>query len=563
MKNKNIIVLFSTLLCFGITIVGCKKYYNPPPTFEELGSTKGALQRKVLVISIDGATGSELSTIAPPVITDLMKTGKYTFNVLKGTVSTDASTWVSMLTGVSYSKHNIKSDTTFRRPATDDLETALVNYRNVLDYALQYKTIKTAFVTPWPELRGYLKQADFEPIVTTDAAVKDSTINLINSNPGLGALVVNFRDARAAGLAGSFTAADAGYKAAILKSDEYIGNIITALKARKSYANEDWLVIITSNHGGSEANPKSGFIILSNKNLKNQELKKSGFNTVLFNNVAINASVANDNGLYDSGSNKDFTVQMQAKFNVNTYYCGFLSKGSIISGTTQTGWMWFQDDSNHWNTSFGGTANGSGVGRQQCGGGVVFDGNWHTLTMTVKYVNATTRTATTYTDGVQNTTVNIINHKSLTTPEKLTVGYKQFSGGTGLSFYAADLVYFNIALDATTVKNNIALKDITKHPNYANVTGYWPINEGGEGLAGNLAPGGYDMLLSGGFSWTSLGANIPASITPDPNASNKSVIVTNASVTASMMYWLKIPILPEFKIDGSPILDQFEIEFLK
>src|SRR5882762_9618416 len=136
-KNKNTAALFSIILCVSLGIAGCKKYNNPPPIFEELGNTSGTIQRKVLVISIDGVTGSELGTIAPPVLTDLMKTGKYTLNVLRGSVSTDASTWVSMLSGVSYSKHLIKSDTTFRRPPADDDHGAIVNYRNVLDYILQ------------------------------------------------------------------------------------------------------------------------------------------------------------------------------------------------------------------------------------------------------------------------------------------------------------------------------------------------------------------------------------------------------------------------------------------
>jgi len=58
--------------------------------------------------------------------------------------------------------------------------------------------------------------------------------------------------------------------------------------------------------------------------------------------------------------------------------------------------------------------------------------------------------------------------------------------------------------------------------------------------ATNQAPGGYDMVLSGPFSWTSLGKDVPVSVVPDPNASAKSVIVTTASIAPCMMYWLKV-----------------------
>jgi hypothetical protein len=248
---------------------------------------------------------------------------------------------------------------------------------------------------------------------------------------------------------------------------------------------------------------------------------------------------------------------------VNTFYVGFLSKSTIISGTTQTGWMFFQSDSQKWKTSFGGTNNASGTGRAECAGGVVFDGNWHTITMTVKYINATTRTVTTYTDGNQDATLNISNHKSLSTSEKLTLGYKQFSGGTGLSFQGAELSYFNTALDHAVVKANIALKDITKHPNYANLIGYWQNNEGTDGYLGNKAPGGYDMSLYGPFTWKSMGTDVPPSVIADSDAAGKSIALTSASVGANMLYWMNIKILADFGIDGNPFLNQFETEFIK
>jgi len=560
--NLKIKSALSLMVILAIAYTGCKKYDNPPPTFEEL-ENKATVQRKVLVISIDGLTGSELKTIAPPIMEELKKTAKYNYEILNGEQANDAAGWATMATGVSYSKHLIKNVDFLPSPKDNSHESPAV-FRNVLDYILQYKSLKTGIVTPWPNLRNYLRIADFAPVVSTDVAVKDSVVNLLNTQTQIGALIVNFRDVETAGENGGFVATNSNYKNAVLKADEYVGAILTALKARKSYANEDWLVLVTTNHGGSNASPQPGFMIVSNKNLKSEEIRKRGFNTVLFNGTGIGARVENDNGLYDSGATKDFTVQMQAKFNLDNYYVGFLSKSSIISGSTHTGWMWFQTDSKKWNVSFGGTLNGSGIGRQEIGaGGVVFDGNWHTLTMTVKYVNATTRTATIFTDGNQNTSINISNHKSLSTTEKLTLGYKQFSGGTGLSFQGADLQYFDVALDPAVIKANIGLKDIKQHPNYNNLIGYWQNNEGGEAVLANKAPSGYSMNLYGPFTWKAMGTDVPASVTADPNATGKSLVITNGAVGATMLYWLNINILPEFGIDGNPFLKEFEIEFLK
>lgn len=562
--NYKIKILFAGVFALAVGALSCKKYDNPPPVFEELKPVNN-VQRKVLVISIDGATGSEVKTIAPTNITDLQKTAKYSYDVQKSGVGTDAASWASMATGVSYAKHLIGTDN-FERLAdpTGDDHAEVKSYRNVLDYITQFKAVKTAVVTPWDNLRNYLRNADFSPVVSTDLAVKDNAVSILNKEDNLGVMMVNFRDVEAAGANGGFLASNASYKDAVLKADEYVGNIVTALKARKNYAKEDWLIIVTTNHGGSSTNPQAGFLVASNVNIKSEEVKKRGFNTVLFNGTGIGAQVNNDNGLYDSGATKDFTVQMQAKFNVDTYYVGFLSKSTLINSSTQTGWMWFQTDSKKWNVSFGGSNNGSGIGRQEVGaGGVVFDGNWHTLTMTVKYVNSTTRTVTIYTDGNQNTSINISNHKSLSTPEKLTLGYKQFSGGTGLNFQGADLLYFNTALDAATIKANIGLKDITQHPNYANLIGYWPNNEGTDAYVTNKAPGGYDMSLSGPFTWKAMGTDVPSSVLADPNAAGKSIALTPTTVGANMLYWMNIKILADYGIDGSPFLNQFELEFLK
>lgn len=558
--KKIIYRIFPLALLMGIVYTGCKEYENPEPIFEEFKPTVNT-QRKVLIISIDGLTGAELKAIAPTNIEALRKTSKYSYDVLRGQVANDVASWATMITGVSYNKHLIKENTFQPTPKENSHEAPAV-FRNSFDYVLQYKSVKTAMVTSWPELRNYVKVVDFAPVVNTDLAVKDSAVNIINTSTPLGAMIVNFREVQAAGENGDFLASNSNYKNAVLKADEYVGNLVAALKARRNYASEDWLVIVTTNHGGSNNDPKAGFLIASNKNLKEQELKKSGFNTILFAGASVNASVPNDNGLYDPGETKDFTVQMQVKFNTQTSYPGFLSKGTSMIGSSITGWMFRQGGAGV-SASFGGTLNG-GLGKIEYSTGNAADFSWHTITLSVKTDNATTRTMNTYLDGVLVTTANINARKSLTTSEKLTIGYKNVdNGGTGISFQAADLCYFNIALDAATILANKGLKDMTKHPNYANLTGYWPIDEGGEGLLSNKAPGGYDMVLSGPFTWKAMGADVPASVTADPNAKAKSIILTPAAVSATMLYWMNVKILPEFGIDGNPFLNQFEIEFLK
>jgi len=566
MKNSNKFkYIIAAAFLIPVAFAACKKYDNPPPVYQDLVRTIGK-QRKVLIIGIDGLGGNELQAIAPANFTAMQKNAKYSFSTNSGV--SDAGGWVSMLTGTGFVKHQVQNDNFERsRNPNDDDHTPTTSYRNMLDYITQFKAVKTGVVTPWANLRKYLNNADFAPVVNTDIAVKDSTVAILNNQTGVGTLVVNFRDVEAAGANGGFSATNAAYKTAVTTTDGYIGDIMTALKARKTYNNEDWLVIVTSNHGGSNTVPTNGFMMTYNPSLKQQELKKMGFNTVLFNSTGIYAEVPNDNGLYDGGGQaNEFTVQMQVKFLSTTSYPCILSKGTGIDGGTQTGWLWLESGSAI-GSSWGGTLNASGVGRSQIDLALAgADGKWRTVTFTVKNVNSTTRTVTTYMDGVQTATGNIATHKSLSAlSEKLRIGFKKVDGSGSGNFYAANLAYFNVALPTATILDNIALKDITKHPNYTNLTGFWPINEGADGLIGNKAPGGYNMVLSGQYKWVPLGLDVPAGTAPDPNyvASAKSYVSSLGDVSALSLYWMNIKILSDYGFDGNPFLNQYEIEFLK
>lgn len=558
-NKKQILLALSLVIA---VLAGCKKYPNPPTFNEKLDNTV-VPARRVIVISIDGVTGSELKTIAPPAITALLPASKYSFATFKSAVATDAASWTSMLTGVPYAKHLVATDDF--QPTSDPNSgehDAVPIRRNVLDYIMSGIGTKTAFISPWANLRNYVKVADYRPVVNSDLAAKDSTISLLSKYEGIGATMVNFREAEAAGANGGYVASNAAYKDAILKADGYVDEIIKAIKARKTYANEEWLFIITSNHGGSSDNPTAGFMVVNNPSLKSLELKKVGFNAIKYNSNSIGAKAGGDNSFYDSGTTGSFTVQMQTKFNnTTTFYPIFLSKSTPITGSVQTGWAWFQQDGSRWGVSVGGSANGSGISRQQVIGGSIADGNWHTLTMTVKYVNATTRTVTTYTDGVLNNTGNISTHKSLSTTEPLYIGYKTFAGGS-LDFYGANLQYYNVALDQSIIQGNLSIKDITKHPNYGNLIGFWKMDEGAEGTFQNTAPSGYNMNLAGPYLWTPLGTDAPSQSNFE-GSTGYSLAPAAADIGALMMYWTKTKIDPVFDITGKPFLKDFEAEFLK
>lgn len=565
MKN-GIIKLLGLMLFMGL-LFSCKEYDNPPPVFEELKDLTSN-QRKILVISIDGVSGPTMKSLSPTHISALQKESKYSYGTLK-TVS-DAGGWVSMLTGTGYVKHKISADN-FERIVDEEQEDHgdITSYRNVLDYITQYKSVRTAMVTPWRELRNYVRNADYAPLVDNDLSVKDSTVALLSTVRSLGAVIVNFREAHVKGEADGYNVSNKGYVDAIANADQYVGDIITALRGRANFQKEDWLVIVTTNLGGGNSDSGNGFVLVNNPAFKEFELTKSGFNGVRFNPTSVYAEVPSDNGLYDAKATEDFTVQMDVRFNSSVQWPGFLSKSTALSGSSFTGWLWMQSGAN-WGIVFGGTQNG-GAGKNQISSAngpiAITDGSWHTLTMVVKTTggaNPTARTMSAYIDGVPTVTGSLLNNQSLTVAENLRVGYRNVdNGGTGLDHYAANLAYFNTALDASTIQNTHGLKNITEHPNYANLIGFWPMDEGTEGTFYNHAPGGYNMSLSGAYKWTSLGQSFPPGTFPELGNSDVSVVTSASDITALALYWMNIEILSDYGFDGSAYLENFEVEFLK
>lgn len=558
---KNSILNLTGILLLLTFFVSCKEYDNPPPIFEEIKDTT-VPQRKVLLISVDGLAGEDLEELAPETVSRIQKNSKYSYETL--ITNSEAGGWASMMTGTSYSKHHIYADN-FERDLEHDYEHGdIVNFRNVLDYVTQYKSVTTALISPWENLRHYLRNVDYNPIVQTDEEVRDSTINLLSSVNNLGAVVVNFKEVLKAGESGGFELTNNAYKEAILKSDEYLASLLDALDSRKNADKEDWLVIVTTSQGGNVSVPKKGFVLLYNPAFKEFELKKSGFNGVHFNDKSIKATLSDDNDLYDAGETNSFTVQMDVKFDaIPNGYSSFFSKSTNLQGQSLTGWQWAYYPGGGWVVTVGGTLNG-GAGKQQINA-VTPPGNaeWHTLTMTVDYVDASTRNLTMYMDGDFQTSANISARKSLSTTEEFRVGHRAGDNDVLTSYYAANLAYFNTALSADVVKETFGLTDFSAHPNYANLTGFWPMDEGAEGVFSNIAPGGYNMNLSGPYEWKGLQDFYPPSTPKEPVVSDLSIPTTASDVAALTLYWMRINILPEFSYDGKPYLENFEMEFLK
>jgi len=284
--NKISIIFFA-----AVALTSCKEYQNPEPRFEEYEQEENkTVKRKVLIISIDGLVGQELKKNVPATISELMKTGKYSFDALTDVKTSDASSWATMMTGYSSNRHHIDNEN-FLPSANSDDPHGEVNFVPSFIYRLEDRepSTRTSIVVQDEGLGNVLlMDADDNILSNSDESVKSQAVSLLERvSPDL--LVVQFKDVLKAGKEEGFSMDESKYSAAVLQVDAYIGEIIKTLKSKESYVYEDWLIIINSSHGGlgttyggESFQERNIFTLYSQKDFTSQELKAEVMSTTRF-----------------------------------------------------------------------------------------------------------------------------------------------------------------------------------------------------------------------------------------------------------------------------------------
>jgi len=577
MKLKYISAVVGVALVSAIGLLpSCKKYADPPPYFEDDQDTTVLASRRVLLIGIDGAVSAEVKTIAPATITGLLTHAKFQWDGVADESTTDATSWKTLMTGVSFAKHKIQ-DSTFiytPPPGSDSHNGLPPNYPSMFSYivASSRGNMRTSFISPWPNLVNKAVPEVRDQVITSgDQGVKDSALARIrNGNPDF--ITLNFNSPAIAGKAGGFTGTNTAYRDAITKVDGYINELIAALKARPQYnKNEEWLVVIKSTHGGlgtgyggSTPTEANSFTIFYNERFKPTEFKKADYTSALITGRDANtvkATVENDGGFYDIGTGSQ-TIQVKIKGGAPFNYPHFMGKTSAFG---QTGWTMFTNSGGVWCFSFRTSTVGE---RRLQDGSNVFDNKWHTLTAVI-YDSAGSRWVKRFTDGIRiadnNTTRNLgTSSGTITSTSPLSLGWGGDRGYNAMTYNTADFQIFNSALTDEEVSTNLCLKDITKHPKYASLIGYWPCNDGFGSQFNNLAPGrsGLPLKLSGPFNWAS-DPLIPCNITASTiGAGQAQMMLSSASIAKTLFYWLRVPVSDSWGFEGSNWLQNYEIEFV-
>lgn len=581
------------ILALIVTWSSCSSEFEkmaPVPTSTD--SVKNGLkQQKILLLVADGARGQSVKESLSPNLTTLIKNSTSSWVSLSDEIYNRESSWTDMFTGVSKEKHGIISS---------DFST-----NKFSDYPLVFQRIKQAKPNTRIATFAYTSSfsnnlkagTDLSQSFGTDQQVKAAVISeLANDNAEL--VVGLFGDINTAGATFGYDSSVPQYKASILAFDAYVGEAMTALRARKNYANENWLVIVTSSGGGNYTMPGNDGTIFSNTKVNTFTLF---YNTAYqqkyidkpFTGNRFQGSFIKFAGGTNSSSatavraemkgnpevlklaKKEYTIELKVKKNasssgsfVQIFPVFFGNKASKAANGPGFSFSWEGSaTSNVWRFYLG-RSTGANL---NVAGTDIRDGNWHTLSVKV-YNEAGKRYMATFTDGIytNNRTEIPASFVEDDSPNPITIGWTSDTpqGLTNpFDGYIADIRIWLTPLPNATISQYSCDTFVSpNHPNYNALAGSWPCDDGAGNIIRDRGTLGNDftIVLGGTTSpfvegipianpvWTSLTSVICA-----PAASNLFGFVPNTKdITPQMLSWLGISPADTWKLDGRVWLNQ-------
>ena len=209
-----------------------------------------SIENKILFIGIDGCRADALEVANTPNIDNIIQNGFYINNAISsinGQPTYSGPGWSSMITGVWMNKHGVTDNsfigsnfeeyhpfTTLLENSGEDFHFASFIMWSPIHYNIFNGTID------YNELHSQY-----------DANVAIGAANYLQNTPDIDVLFLAFDHVDHAGHSYGFDPQITNYTNVISEVDNYIGLVLNALENRPNYSNEEWLIIISSDHGGN------------------------------------------------------------------------------------------------------------------------------------------------------------------------------------------------------------------------------------------------------------------------------------------------------------------------
>lgn len=204
--------------------------------------------RHVVLVGLDGLRADSFVAAETPRLDAVMAEGAFTLEAVSSTGQATSSgpAWSSILTGVWADKHGVQNNT-FDGRRYDEYPSFLIRIKQARPGA------RTASFVNWAPINNRIPhEADFERRMIPDATVTEEVVRVIIEE-GPDATFLQLDEIDGAGHNGGFHPGNPGYLEVVARTDGFVGDILDAVAARKqAHPHEEWLVIIVSDHGGTE-----------------------------------------------------------------------------------------------------------------------------------------------------------------------------------------------------------------------------------------------------------------------------------------------------------------------
>lgn len=226
----------------------------------------GKTEKKAIIIGYDGCRADVLKEMRDEksAISSMLHDGASINLAYCGGVNypaentQDTSTapgWCSILTGVWADKHGVTANGITKSLEHKTLLTTLVE-DEIID--------SSTFITKWKghfdrknatynDEKAYCEENNLNVSFNRckdDVASHEYTLNEVKKSDCADFIFVIYEPTDSTGHGYGFTINNPRYKEAFKTADQYGLETIDAIKARETYDTEDWLIIITSDHGG-------------------------------------------------------------------------------------------------------------------------------------------------------------------------------------------------------------------------------------------------------------------------------------------------------------------------
>jgi len=465
---------------------------------DEQSLAKNALAakpKKVLFIGIDGCVWKAITATNAPNLKTLMDQSYTSTNALAQVPTWSSNGWSALFTGVGVAKHKA-SDNSFS--GSD-----FVNYPS---FFRQIKTnlpaLRTASIVTWSSINSFI-------VATQDVTVKQNSASdnatetriiqeITTSNTDVA--FCHFDDVDHAGHASNYRTTTQMYMDSVKAVDLRVGRILTALRARPTYNNEDWLIVVATDHGGDASHggasylEQNAFIILNNSAIAPQ----------LVNTLPTTATESNPHSITTVDFKTNVYGQLPTLSNFNLSATGSFTIEFRARATSATSDPVIIGNKN-WASGYNKgiiIANRNGVIRANFGDGTnrldvdgvdLTDQLWHQVAVVV---NRTTQKATIYDGGIQVAEGNISAVGDLQSGTAFKIG----QDGTGnyspyFTGNISEIRLFKSALPASSIGAYSFIALTSAHPQNADLVLYTKGNEtSGIAYNGSLVSPKIDIL---------------------------------------------------------------------